>query len=91
MEGEQALIRAMLGIRERGGVIVIVAHRPNVLTGVDFVLAMSQGRIHDFGPKDEVFAKMFPALRTVPTANPPLRVAAEATPQAVATGTEGGN
>ncbi|MGX8008047.1 type I secretion system permease/ATPase [Mesorhizobium sp. ORM8.1] len=91
MEGEQALIRAMLGIRERGGVIVIVAHRPNVLTGVDFVLAMSQGRVHDFGPKDEVFAKMFPALRTVPTASPPLRVAAEAAPQAVANGTEGGN
>ncbi|WP_430679103.1 type I secretion system permease/ATPase [Mesorhizobium album] len=91
MDGEQALIRAMLGVRERGGVVVIVAHRPNVLAAVDFVLAMSQGRIHDFGPKDEVFAKMFPTLRAVPTTNPPLKAAAEATPQAAASGTQGGN
>ncbi|CDX11072.1 Type I secretion system ATP-binding protein PrsD [Mesorhizobium sp. ORS 3324] len=89
MDGEQALIRAMLGVRERGGVVVIVAHRPNVLAAVDFVLAMNHGRIRDFGPRDEVFAKMFPALRAVPTTNPPLRVAAEGTPQAAANGTEG--
>ncbi|WP_292036499.1 type I secretion system permease/ATPase [Mesorhizobium sp.] len=91
MDGEQALVRAMLGVRERGGVVVIVAHRPNVLAAVDFVLAMSHGRIHEFGPKDKVFAKMFPMLRAVPTANPPPRAAAEGTPQAVANGTEGGN
>ncbi|WP_245480875.1 type I secretion system permease/ATPase [Mesorhizobium sp. M1E.F.Ca.ET.041.01.1.1] len=91
MDGEQALVRAMLGVRERGGVVVIVAHRPNVLAAVDFVLAMSHGRIHEFGPKDKVFAKMFPMLRAVPTANPPPRAAAEGTPQAAANGTEGGN
>ncbi|WP_292121840.1 type I secretion system permease/ATPase [Mesorhizobium sp.] len=91
MDGEQALVRAMLGVRERGGVVVIVAHRPNVLAAVDFVLAMSHGRIHEFGPKDKVFAKMFPMLRAVPTANPPPRAAAEGIPQAAANGTEGGN
>lgn len=90
MDGEQALIKAMLGVRDRGGIIVIVAHRPNVLAAVDFVMAMNQGRIHAFGPKDEVFAKMFPALRPVPAANPQLRVAAENPPRAVADGTEGG-
>lgn len=89
MEGEQALVRAMLGVRERGGVVVIVAHRPNVLTAVDFVLAMSQGRIHDFGPKDKVFGKMFPMLRAVPAANPPPQPATQGAPQAVAN--EGGN
>ncbi|CDX37945.1 Type I secretion system ATP-binding protein PrsD [Mesorhizobium plurifarium] len=89
MDGEQALIKAMLSVRERGGVVVIVAHRPNVLTAVDFVLAMNQGRVHAFGPKDEVFAKMFPTLRPVPSANPSLRVAAENVPRALADGTEG--
>ena len=91
MDGEQALIRAMFGVRERGGVVVIVAHRPNVLTAVDFVLAMNQGRMHEFGPKDEVFAKMFPMLRPVPSSNPPPRTAAETAPVAAATGTGGGN
>ncbi|RUW67463.1 type I secretion system permease/ATPase [Mesorhizobium sp. M4B.F.Ca.ET.143.01.1.1] len=89
MDGEQALIRAMLGVRERGGVVVIVAHRPNVLTAVDFIMAMKQGRVHEFGPKEEVFAKMFPMLRSVPSSNPPQRVSAETT--AVATRTGGGN
>jgi len=91
MDGEQALIRAMFGVRERGGVVVIVAHRPNVLTAVDFVLAMNQGRMHEFGPKDEVFAKMFPMLRPVPSSNPPPRTAAETAPVAASTGTGGGN
>jgi ATP-binding cassette subfamily C protein len=91
MDGEQALIKAMLGVRERGGIVVIVAHRPNVLTAVDFVLAMNQGRIHAFGPKDEVFAKMFPTLRSVSGTAPPLRVAAENAPRALSDGTEGGH
>ena len=90
MDGEQALIRAMLGVRERGGVVVIVAHRPNVLAAVDFIMAMNQGRMHEFGPKDEVFAKMFPMLRPVPSSNPPLRTTAETAPVA-ATRTGGGS
>ncbi|OHV59845.1 type I secretion protein [Mesorhizobium sp. LCM 4577] len=90
MDGEQALIKAMLGVRERGGVVVIVAHRPNVLTAVDFVLAMNQGRVHAFGPKEEVFAKMFPTLRPVPAGGPQLRVASEGPHLAVADGTEAG-
>ena len=91
MDGEQALIRAMLGVRERGGVVVIVAHRPNVLAAVDFILAMNQGRVHEFGPKDEVFAKMFPMLRPVPSSNPPPRTTAETAPVAAVTRTGGGN
>ncbi|WP_246679255.1 type I secretion system permease/ATPase [Mesorhizobium sp. B2-6-2] len=90
MDGEQALIKAMLGVRERGGVVVIVAHRPNVLAAVDFVLAMNQGRVHAFGPKDEVFAKMFPTLRPVPAGAPQLRVASDGPHRAVADGTETG-
>ncbi|WP_245442130.1 type I secretion system permease/ATPase [Mesorhizobium hawassense] len=91
MDGEQALIRAMLGVRERGGIVVIVAHRPNVLTAVDFIMAMNQGRMHEFGPKDEVFAKMFPMLRSVPSGSPPPRMAAETAPVTAATRTGGGN
>ncbi|RWE57587.1 ATP-binding cassette domain-containing protein, partial [Mesorhizobium sp.] len=90
MDGEQALIRAMLGVRERGGVVVIVAHRPNVLAAVDFIMAMNQGRVHEFGPKDEVFAKMFPMLRSVPSGNQPPK-AAEGPRMAAANGTGGGN
>ena len=91
MDGEQALIRAMLGVRERGGIVIIVAHRPNVLAAVDFVMAMNLGRVHEFGPKDEVFAKMFPMLRPVPSSNPPPRPTADSAPVAAAIRTGGEN
>jgi ATP-binding cassette subfamily C protein len=57
-EGEAALTRAILGIRDRGGIVVVVAHRPAAIAGVDLVLAMGHGRAVAFGSKDEVFAKV---------------------------------
>ena len=57
-EGEQALTQAILGIRARGGVVVVVAHRPSALAGVDLVLTMQDGRQAAFGPKDEVLAQV---------------------------------
>jgi PrtD family type I secretion system ABC transporter len=53
-EGEEALTQAILGVRARGGIVVIVAHRANALAGVDLVLAMANGRAQACGPKDEV-------------------------------------
>ena len=56
-EGEAALTQAILGIRARGGIVVVVAHRPSALAGVDQMLVMSEGRVVTFGTKDEVLAK----------------------------------
>ena len=42
-EGEEALTRAILGVRERKGIIVVVAHRPSAIAGVDRLLMMNQG------------------------------------------------
>ena len=53
-EGEEALTRAILGVRARGGIVLIVAHRSSVLVAVDFVMPMLHGRQQAFGPKDEV-------------------------------------
>ena len=57
-EGDEALTRAILGVRARGGIAVVVAHRPSAIAGVDLLLAMAQGRVQAFGPKDEVLAKV---------------------------------
>ena len=43
-EGDEALGRAIFGVRERGGIVIVVAHRPSAIAGVDFVLVMNQGR-----------------------------------------------
>ncbi|HBT69622.1 MAG TPA: type I secretion system permease/ATPase [Agrobacterium sp.] len=57
-EGEDALTAAILGVRERGGVAVIIAHRPSALYAVDRVLMITDGRQQAFGPKEEVLAKV---------------------------------
>jgi ATP-binding cassette subfamily C protein len=57
-EGEDALTRAILGVRARGGIVVVVAHRSSALVAVDHVMTMAQGRQQAFGPKEEVLARL---------------------------------
>jgi ATP-binding cassette subfamily C protein len=57
-EGEEALTRAILGVRERKGIIIVIAHRPSAIAGVDQLLMMNQGRAQIIGPKDEVLSKV---------------------------------
>lgn len=54
-EGDEALTKAILGVRTRGGIVVVVCHRPSALAGVDTVLIMMAGRQQAFGPKEQVF------------------------------------
>jgi ABC-type protease/lipase transport system fused ATPase/permease subunit len=71
--GEAALTSAILGLRARGRVVVVVAHQPSALAGVDFLLVMGQGRQRAFGPKTEIFRELqraattpLPALQPTP-------------------------
>jgi PrtD family type I secretion system ABC transporter len=57
-EGDEALTKAVLSVRARGGIIVIIAHRPSAIAGVDLLLVMNQGRQQAFGPKDAIMAKL---------------------------------
>ena len=53
-EGDAALARAIKGVRARGGIAIIVAHRPAALASVDLVMTFNNGQIQAFGPKDEI-------------------------------------
>ncbi|HZD90534.1 MAG TPA: type I secretion system permease/ATPase, partial [Pseudolabrys sp.] len=64
-EGDDALTRAILAVRERKGIVIVVAHRPSAIAGVDKILVMSQGRMQALGPKDEVLAKVLQPPRPV--------------------------
>jgi ATP-binding cassette subfamily C protein len=57
-DGEEALTKAILAIRARGGIVVVIAHRPSALAGADLLLVMGWGRQQAFGPKDEVFRRL---------------------------------
>ncbi len=73
-EGEEALTQAILGIRERNGIVVVVAHRPSAIAGVDRLLMMNQGRAQAIGPKDEVLSKVLQRPLSMPR---PLKVVPE--------------
>ncbi len=55
-EGDKALTQAILNVKKRGGIVVIIAHRPSALAAVDLVGVVQNGRLVSFGPKDEIIA-----------------------------------
>jgi ATP-binding cassette, subfamily C, type I secretion system permease/ATPase len=73
-EGEEALTRAILSVRERKGIVVVVAHRPSAIAGVDRLLMMNMGRVQAIGPKDEVLSKVLQRPLAMPR---PLKVVPE--------------
>jgi len=67
-EGEEALTRAILGVRARGGIVVVIAHRPSALAGVDLLMEMRQGRATAPESKDEFVRKRRPPVPIGPAA-----------------------
>ena len=86
--GENALSVALRGVRERGGITIVVSHRPNVLVNVDLILALADGRMTDFGPRDEVLGRLLRPT-AVPATARPAKVAAPADPPRSAFATRG--
>jgi PrtD family type I secretion system ABC transporter len=60
-EGEAALTEAISGVKARGGIVVVIAHRPSALVTVDYVAVVQGGRMTAFGPKDDVLGGPRPA------------------------------
>jgi len=78
LEGEEALTQAVQSVRKRGGILIVVAHRPTALAAVDLVLVMGDGRAQAFGPRDEVLSKLFRRVQAAPTPVPvPVRPVAK--------------
>lgn len=77
-EGEAALARAVTGVRARGGIAIVIAHRPSVLSAVDFVGVVQGGRLVAFGPRDEVLAAQTRPVQTVTKLKPVMTPAASA-------------
>ena len=77
-EGDAALERAIAGIRARGGIVVIIAHRPSALANVNLVLMMRDGRMEMLGPRVEVLQRLV-AMQAPQPAPTPAPVSAPAT------------
>ena len=85
--GDVALSAAIKGIRDRGGIAVVIAHRPSALAHIDKVMAMAGGQVQAFGPKEEVLRKV---LAPVPAAPKPEPGAAQQAPMVSAIRRGGG-
>jgi ATP-binding cassette subfamily C protein len=57
-EGDAALAAAIAGVRSRGGIVIVIAHRPAALSEVDRLAVLADGQLKDFGPKEEVLARV---------------------------------
>jgi ATP-binding cassette subfamily C protein len=57
-EGDAALTSAIAGVRSRGGIVVVIAHRPAALSAVDKLAVLAGCELQAFGPKEDVLAKV---------------------------------
>lgn len=57
-EGEQALFKAIQGVRQRKGLVILVTHQPAILRAVSQILVLRAGQVQAWGPRDEVLAKL---------------------------------
>ena len=67
-EGEQALLMALHSCKLEGTTLIMITHKPSLVTTMDYLLVMREGRVEVLGPRDEVLAKL--------AGQPPSQVAA---------------
>jgi ATP-binding cassette subfamily C exporter for protease/lipase len=61
--GEQALLAAVLDLRQRGKTIVMITHRPSAVQVTTKLLLMRDGAVHMFGPTNQVLAALNEAAK----------------------------
>ena len=79
-EGEAALSAAVMGVRERGGIAVVIAHRPTAMASLDMIAVIQSGCMTAFGTKEDVIGP-----KPVPESadqSEPAKVAMQQTPVA---------
>jgi len=64
--GETALVTAIAKARARGSTVIVIAHRRGVLSAVDRLLVLEEGRPKILGPANEVAARLTGPRRQSP-------------------------
>lgn len=57
--GDQALNEAIFSVRNRGGIVVVVTHRTATLNAVDHIALLRDGRLQEFGSKQDMMPRLF--------------------------------
>ena len=59
-DGEQSLLRTIRLLKADGAIVVLIAHRPSVMSVVDKLLVLSEGRVQQFGPRSAIAGYITP-------------------------------
>ena len=71
-DGDSALTTSIKAAKRDGIIVVLISHKPSVMTVVDKIMVLREGMIDKYGPRDEVLRDVAPRR---PDANPtPVRV-----------------
>ena len=57
-DGEAALSAAILSIKQRGCIVVLIAHRSSAIANVDLIAVIETGKLRAFGPKDDILRSL---------------------------------
>jgi ATP-binding cassette subfamily C protein len=81
-DGEAALTTAIAAVRQRKGIVIVIAHRASAVAAVDLVAVIHNGQLQAFGSKEEVLKTVI-RPQPVPDAGRPSmpRPAAAAAPR----------
>ncbi|USG62022.1 type I secretion system permease/ATPase [Sneathiella marina] len=60
--GDTALTNTIKSLRERGSVVVVVAHRPCAISAVNTVLCLQNGEVTALGPKKETMGQLLSTI-----------------------------
>jgi ATP-binding cassette, subfamily C, type I secretion system permease/ATPase len=62
------LQEAIVNLKVRGAVVVLIAHRASVLSACDKVVVLANGQQQGFGPRDEILRKVVARPMQAPAA-----------------------
>lgn len=74
--GENALTHAIVGVRRRGGIAIVIAHRPSTLSSLNKLLVIGNGQVKDFGARDEVLRRVLKSQSGGPPPTKPTSASA---------------
>ncbi len=57
-DGENALTRAIVTLRQNRCIVIVISHRPSALAALDMMMVLYEGKAIAFGPSEEVFARV---------------------------------
>ena len=63
-EGEAALAQLLTRLKTRGASVIMIAHRPSALSGLDKVMVLMNGGLAAMGPVDKILPMIAPGYRT---------------------------